>query len=108
MSQVFTARDLRIRAGELLRQAEEGGLAIITKHGRPTILALPFDDRLLELGVHRQAAVKLFAEGMTTLAQSAKIAGCSIEELLVLLAEEGIPAVDYPPDELEGELETTP
>lgn len=40
---VFSVRDLRIRSGDLLRDAEEGRLAVITKHGRPAILALPFD-----------------------------------------------------------------
>ena len=35
---------------------------MITKHGRPAILAIPFDDLLLELGVHRTLALKLFAE----------------------------------------------
>ena len=47
---VFSARDLRQRSGELLREAEEGRLSLITKHGRPAILALPFDERLLQHG----------------------------------------------------------
>jgi prevent-host-death family protein len=44
---VFTVRDLRLRTGDLLRDAEEGKLSIITKHGRPAILAIPFGERLL-------------------------------------------------------------
>jgi hypothetical protein len=32
---VFTVRDLRQRSGDLLRDAEQGRLALITKHGRP-------------------------------------------------------------------------
>ena len=47
----FSATDLRQRSGELLRSAERGRLSVITKHGRPAILAIPFDDRLLSLGV---------------------------------------------------------
>ncbi len=58
---VFTVRDLRNRTGDLMRDAEEGKLSIITKHGRPAILAVPFDDRLLSFGVHRALAIRLFA-----------------------------------------------
>jgi antitoxin (DNA-binding transcriptional repressor) of toxin-antitoxin stability system len=36
---VFSVRDLRTRSGDLLRDAELGQLALITKHGRPAILA---------------------------------------------------------------------
>jgi predicted HTH domain antitoxin len=43
--------------------------------------------------------------GQTTLVQSAKIAGLSLMEFLDLLALTGIPAVDYPPEELAQELE---
>jgi prevent-host-death family protein len=55
---VFTVRDLRERTGELIRDAEEGRLSLVTKHGRPTLLALPFDERLLSHGVHRSLALK--------------------------------------------------
>lgn len=41
---VFTVRDLRQRSGELLQHAESGTLAVITKHGRPALLAIPFDN----------------------------------------------------------------
>ena len=57
---VFSVRDLRQRSGDLLRDAENGQVAVITKHGRPAILAVPFDARLLELGVHRALALHLF------------------------------------------------
>jgi prevent-host-death family protein len=102
---VFTVRDLRQRTGELLRDAEEGRLSIITKHGRPAILAVPFDERLLSQGVHRSVALHLFEVGQVTLAQAARLADLSLEEFLTLLAEAGIPAVDYSPDELAEELE---
>jgi hypothetical protein len=35
---VFTVRDLRKRTGDLMRDAEAGRLALITKHGRPKFL----------------------------------------------------------------------
>ncbi len=57
---VFSVRDLRTRSSDLLKDAELGQLAIITKHGRPAILAVPFDRRLLDQGVHRALALTLF------------------------------------------------
>ncbi len=46
---VFSARDLRNRSGGLLKDAKEGRLSLITKHGHPAALAVPFDAQLLEL-----------------------------------------------------------
>ena len=100
----FSVRDLRQRSGDLLRNAEEGGLALITNHGRPTILAIPFDDRLLEFGVHRALALDLFERRLLTMAHAAKVAGMTVEDFVALLGEAGVVAVDYPPNELEDEL----
>ena len=101
---VFSVRDLRQHSGKLLKDAENGHLAVITKHGRPAILAVPFDARLLDLGVHRALALQLFENGRLSLAQAAKLAAASVEEFVVLLGNAGIPAVDYPPDELDDEI----
>jgi prevent-host-death family protein len=102
---VFTARDLRLRSGELLRDAEEGQIALITKHGRPAFLAIPFDDRLLKHGLGRALALHLFEAGHVTLGRGAKLANLSVEDFIELLGETGIDAVDYPPAELEAEVE---
>ncbi|MBI5445596.1 MAG: UPF0175 family protein [Deltaproteobacteria bacterium] len=102
---VFTIRELRERTGDLVRDAEQGKLALVTKHGKPALLALPFDERLLELGVHRSLAVKLFEEEHVGLAGAAKIAGLSTEEFLDLLSQAGVDAVRYSPDELDVEAE---
>lgn len=101
---VFSARDIRQRSGELLRDAEQGHVAVITKHGRPTILAVPFDERLLEIGIHRAMALRLFEQRQVTLVQAAKLAATTLEEFIGLLGEAGIPAVDYPPEELDDEV----
>jgi prevent-host-death family protein len=77
---VFTVRDLRLRTGDLLRDAEEGKLSIITKHGRPAILAIPFGERLLAQGIHRAIFIEL-------------------------LGKAGVPAVSYSPEDLTDELE---
>ncbi len=102
---VFSVRDLRVRSGELMRDAEKGRLSIITKHGRPAILALPFDERLLRHGVARALALHLFEGGRVTLVRAAKLAEMSVEEFVELVGEAGIDAVSYPPEELEAEIE---
>lgn len=102
---VFSVRDLRTRSGELLKDAELGQLALITKHGRPAILAVPFDQRLLDQGVHRNLALSLFEQRQLTLAQAAKVAGLSLDGFIDLLGRVGVPAVDYSADELAGELD---
>lgn len=100
----FSVRDLRQRSSELLRNAEDGRLAMITKHGRPTILAIPFDDRLLEVGVHRTLALHLFEQRQLTMAQASKVADLAVEDFMDLLGKAGVAAVDYPQSELEDEL----
>ncbi len=84
---VFTARDLRLRSGELLRDAEAGKLSIITKNGRPAILAIPFGERLLAHGVHRAVALDVYEAGQATLAQAAKLADLSVEAFIELLGQ---------------------
>ncbi len=103
---VFSVRDLRNRTGDLLRDAEAGHLSVITKRGKPAILAVPFDERLLEYGVHRAMALHLFESRQLTLAQAASVAKLSLEEFMDLLGEVGIAAVDYPAEDLKEELET--
>ncbi len=103
---IFSVRDLRQRSGKLLKDAENGRLALITKHGRPAILAVPFDERLLELGLHRTLALRLFEKRHLTLVHAARLAGLSAEEFVVLLGEAGIPVADYPAEELDEEVST--
>lgn len=100
----FSVRDLRQRSSELLRNAEDGRFSVVTKHGRPTILAVPFDDRLLDVGVHRALALELFEQTQLTLAQAAKVADLSVEEFVDLLEQSGVAAVDYPASDLDEEL----
>ena len=101
----YTARELRNLSGEVTRQAEQGKLGLITKHGKPIMLTVPFDEVVLSLGVHRSLALQLFDAGQLTLAQAAKLADMPLEGFISLLGEVGINAVDYPVEELEEELE---
>lgn len=100
----FTVRELRSRTGELLKDAENGKLSLVTKHGRPAFLAVPFNKQLLTHGVNRSMALSLFQDGLITMGQAAKIAGMTQESFIELLGETEIPAVNYSPDDLEEEL----
>lgn len=102
---IFTARDLRNNVGGLMKDAEAGQIALITKRGKPTAVSLPFNQELLNLGVNRAFALKLFEQKITTLVQSAKIANVTVYDFLDMLKETDIPAVDYPTEELQEELD---
>jgi len=101
---ILTARDLRNKAGRLFSAAAQGRMSMLTKHGRPAALAIPFDAALLEQGVHRSLAVHLYADHLVTLSQASKVAGLPIEEFLDLLRLADVDVVDYPAEELQDEL----
>ena len=101
---VFSSRDLRIKSGSLIKDAENGHISIITKHGKPVILTLPFDTQLIKTGLNKNLALYLYENNLLTLAKAAKIASLSIEEFLDLLNEAGIDCVDYPADDLDNEI----
>lgn len=104
---IFTVNELSQRTAELLEDAQHGRLVLITNQDRPTFLAVPFDERLLEHGLHRAMALHLFESKLLTLAQASQLATLSLEEFIELLGEVGIPAVDYSPEELNEEVEHT-
>jgi prevent-host-death family protein len=103
--EVFTSQDLSERSEDLLRDAEQGRLALVTKNGRPVFVAVPFDEKLLAHGIDRAMAISLFEAGQVSLGQGARLAGLSLEEFIELLGKLAIPVVNYPPEDLEKELE---
>ena len=102
--QTFAIRELRERSGELSREAEEGRLALVTRHGQPLFVSVPFTDDLLEAGVHTAMAVSLFKNGELTSARAAKLARMSLAQFLAHLGDQGIAVLDHDPAELEQEL----
>jgi prevent-host-death family protein len=100
----FNIRDLRERTGELVRNAEQGKLAVVAKHGHPLFVAVPLDETLLRAGLGVALAVKLFQDGTVSLGKAAKLSGLPYETFVEQLALLGIAAVDYAPDDLDGEL----
>ncbi|MCY4077635.1 MAG: UPF0175 family protein [Acidobacteria bacterium] len=63
---------------------------------------------LKELDPRRASALHLFKQRRLTLVQAARAAGTSPEDFIALLGEAGIPAVDYPPEDLDDEVEAAP
>lgn len=102
--ETFTVRDLRERTGELIRGAENGKLAVVTKHGTPVFVAVPFDETLLREGVSVALAIRLFDEERISLSRAARIAGLSVGEMIDVLSKHGISVVRTSEDELEREL----
>lgn len=103
--QTFTIRDLRDRTGELVRDAEAGKLSLVTKHGQPVFVAVPFDETLLKSGVNVALAVKLFDEETISLGKAARLANMSVADFMDHLAAMNIPVARPQPGELEQELE---
>ena len=95
---------MRLRSSELVRDAEAGQVSIITKRGKPAVLALPFGSRLLNLGLDKDLALALFERRLVTLGKAARLAGVTQDAFMDLAADAGLVAVDYPPDELTDEL----
>lgn len=102
--QTFTIRDLRDRTGELVRDAEAGKLSLVTKHGQPVFVAVPFDENLIKNGVNVALALQLFDEERISLGQGAKLAGMTHSAFIDLLGSLQIPVTRLEPGELEGEL----
>jgi prevent-host-death family protein len=103
--QTFTIRDLRERTGELVRGAEQGHLAIITKHGHPVFVAVPFDERMLREGVNLALAIKMFAEGVLSAGQAAKLADQPLETFMIHLGQASVPVIDHLSEKLGKENE---
>lgn len=102
--QTFSVRDLRDRTGELIREAEAGHLSVVAKHGQPVFVAVPLDESMLQHGVRVALAMKLFQDGVLSLAKAARFAEQDKFRFMQQLADAGVPAVDYPAEQLDQEL----
>ncbi len=100
----FSIRELRDRSGELSHEAESGNVSLITKHGQPLMVSVPFDRAVVETGVHVALAVNLFKSKALSLGMASRVARMSRLEFAELLGTLGVPVVDYPAGELADEL----
>jgi predicted HTH domain antitoxin len=100
----FSIRELRDRSGELSHEAESGNVSLITKHGQPLMVSVPFDRAVVERGVNVALAVNLFTSKALSLGMAARVARMTRLDFAELLGELGVPVVDYDASELVDEL----
>jgi predicted HTH domain antitoxin len=102
--QSFSIRDLRERSGVLSQEAEQGNLSVVTRHGHPLFISIPFSDELLAQGVHIVLATRLFKEGDISLGKAAKMAKMTLADFTEYVSRLGLPVVDFSEDELDQEM----
>jgi prevent-host-death family protein len=92
--QAFAVRDLREHTGELVRNAESGQYSVVSKHGKPLFVALPFTDAVLNAGVSLALADQLLRSGELSVAAAAKLAGMPYARYLQHLGASGYSMLD--------------
>ncbi len=105
--EAFAVRDLREHTGELVRNAESGALSLVSKHGKPLFIAVPFSEKLLDAGVGVAYADRLVQSGELSVSAGAKIAGMPYARYLQHLGAIGYSMLDESAD-LAAELSLLP
>jgi predicted HTH domain antitoxin len=67
-------------------------------------MSVSLHEDLREDRVPEALACRLFADGVLSLGKAARLSGLTPETFIEKLGALGIPAVDYPPEELENEI----
>lgn len=104
--QSFAIRDLREHTGELVRNAEAGEYSVVSKHGKPLFVAVPFTDALLDAGVHVALADQLVMRGELSVSAGARLVQQPYAVYLKHLSAQGYSVVDDAPDALAADLAT--
>jgi len=99
----YTSREIREN-----RFVEDDAVSIITSHGRPVKIAIPFDERAFLNGLDKAFALHLVENHILTQAKAAKMAGLALPDFLSLMAQYGISAVEQSKDDILGELKQFP
>lgn len=98
-------RALRENPGVLSKCAASGEFVLVTNRNDPISLSVPFNDDLIQAGVHISVAVKLYEDGVLTLAKAAALAKMTVEAFMKKLAHLGVVVVDQSPEELDTDLD---
>lgn len=96
---VYTLREIRES-----RFIEDDSVSIITAHGQPVKITIPFDERAFQEGFEKSLALHLVENQVITQAKAAKIAGLSLSSFLALMAKYHISAADQSRQEVNQEL----
>jgi hypothetical protein len=98
----------------LVRNAENGAYTVVSKHGKPLFVAMPFNDALLKSGVNVALADKLVLQAKLSVAAGAKLAGMPYARYLQHLGALGYSMLDESADQaaelalLQTHLSATP
>lgn len=95
----YSARDLR--SSKFLA---DDSLSIITSHGKPVKVTIPFNDIMFSEGISRSLALNLVETHLITQVQGAKMANMSLESFIGLMAQFQIPAADQTSQEVYDEV----
>ena len=86
-----------------MRNAENHQFSVVSKHGRPLFVALPFDDTMLSAGVSVALADRMVKSGELSVAAGAKLAGLPLASYMQHLGAVGYSLLDEASD-LAAEL----
>lgn len=99
--QVIGIKELQTNPAKLTKAFQERDYLLITKHGQPLGLAIPFDEGMMDKGLMPWFAIKSFQNGDLSLGQLAKILGKTHHATVALLNSLGVPLANY---DLEEDL----
>jgi predicted HTH domain antitoxin len=100
----YSVRDLKEHPGEIISGAQAGELSLVTRHGIPVFVAMPFSDIALEQGVHVALAVDLYRKKLLSLGKAAKVAKMPLETFMECVGRLRISLIDYSEEELRAQL----
>ncbi len=93
--QVIGIKELQVNPGKLTRAFSDNDYLLITKHGLPVGMALPFSEHIMDQGLMPWFAVRAFQSGDLSLGQLGKALSKNRHETIRLLGQLGIPVADY-------------
>ena len=99
--QVIGIKELQANPCKLIKAFKKDDYALITKHGQPIGLALPFTSGVMDQGLKPWYAIKGFQSGDLSLGQLSRSLGKSQRETMKLLGFLGVAIADY---DLEEDL----
>ena len=89
---------------ELLFDAHDGVIAVVTQDGEPVFMAVPMGANLDSPRVRLELAVSLFDREQVSIGVASRIAGLSISETIDELGRRRIPVTRYSGDEFAEEM----
>ena len=101
--QTVGIKELKTNPSLISKAFDRHDYLLITRRGRPIGIASAFDDQVLDLGYQKWIALRSFQAGDMSLGQVAHVFEKTKPEMMLLLAELGVPLADY---DLQEDLDT--